>query len=341
MNPSDFLGLLSKDERAKRRKRTNEFMGNEWQELQKLLSYSDAPPDAFAEVAADPRRPMTEGQIAARSRGPGGIGQRVGQRLGQAVRGNENYEPEALGELDPATAMVLQMVADPSGPLGDAAKVAPALGLLALPKGLRRYWDEAGGAVQGRVLHGTQRTFDNPEERFLKDGNWGRGYYTTTSPEIAGDYADNIGHWDKASGTNPQVRSQYTQLRKPWKTDEPLSESEYNELLGVMSWAREEEAEKLRKRIYPGQTKAETYRDLLDSLGYDNGMTNMVLDAVGYDGIIDAVDDEIVTFDVANVFGGPDGMKRLFQRAQEEGFQFEPDEMKEIAGLLRQQERRP
>ena len=222
------------------------------------------------------------------------------------------------------------------GEVGMLDEVLPLLGMFAMPRGLQRYWREAGGEIQDRLFHGTQRTFDNPDERFFRDGNFGTGYYLTRDPARASDYGlsgEVVGIDDAA---RPQVRAEFGRFQRPFDTDAPLTEQDYDDLLGTLSWANPEAGERLASRIHVGQSRYDTYRDLQEVLGYNGNITNMVLDASGFDGVIADAGREVVAFSPNQVFGGPDGPERLIRQAQVEGFRFTPDELEDLRrqGLL-------
>jgi hypothetical protein len=245
-------------------------------------------------------------------------------------------------DLPPALGMAMEFLGpDVTGGAGDVARafgsvneLAPLLGMLSMPPGLRRYWQQAGGEVQDRLFHGTQRTFPNPDERFFRDGNLGVGYYLTRDPDLASDYglSGEVVGIDEAA--RPQTRVEFGRFRKPFNTDEALTEQDYDALLGTLSWASPEAGEKLASRIHVGQSRYDTYRDLQEVLGYEGSITNMVLDASGFDGIIADGGREIVAFSPKQVFGGPDGPERLFEAAQREGFQFTPEETSDLERLF-------
>lgn len=160
-----FRNLLSPEEQAKRRRRTNEFVRNEGRDFGRVSSYLDALPEVLAGAAQDPAAPMSEGQIAARGRGVRGIARRAGEQVGRAARRHEQYEPEAMGDLDPAMQLALQLAGDPTGMAGDVTKAAPALAAIMPFLRASRNNPKARAAIEEATrLSPKERTYD----RFLE-----------------------------------------------------------------------------------------------------------------------------------------------------------------------------
>lgn len=94
--------------------------------------------------------------------------------------------------------------------------------------------DEAG--LPRRMYHGTPHQFDAIDPAKFQDGLHGRGYYMTSNPEVATDYAYPKSAYFNGlddmveAGYSPNIRTQYADIRNPLQMDSPMLRVEAEEM---------------------------------------------------------------------------------------------------------------